>query len=81
LLKLGPFVDADHPSIQSCEIDKTFDELLDETMEKIKKRVEDMETTRAVIIPSTKDAAHMYVFPQPPYLSNQSEKVSLYTIF
>ncbi|KAF3792765.1 DNA polymerase alpha subunit B [Nymphaea thermarum] len=69
LLLLGPFVDSEHPQIKKGTVDKTFDEIFDaEILERLQDYCEDMgSSARVILLPSTRDANHDFVFPQPPF--------------
>jgi DNA polymerase alpha subunit B len=62
---MGPFIDADHPDVTGCSIDRPFEEAFEEIIEKIASHLENL-STRIVLVPSLRDVVHDYVFPQPP---------------
>jgi len=67
LILVGPFVDTDHPFVQSGVLPETFEQKLEIIIQKIIERANEWETTKIIIIPSLKDASHPFVFPQPPF--------------
>uniref|UniRef100_A0A7N0ZY30 DNA polymerase alpha subunit B n=1 Tax=Kalanchoe fedtschenkoi TaxID=63787 RepID=A0A7N0ZY30_KALFE len=69
LVLMGPFIDSEHSEIQKCSIHKTFDEIFQlEILKKLQDYVEYMgSSARVLLVPSTRDAHHDFVFPQPPF--------------
>uniref|UniRef100_A0A7N0VL44 DNA polymerase alpha subunit B n=1 Tax=Kalanchoe fedtschenkoi TaxID=63787 RepID=A0A7N0VL44_KALFE len=69
LVLMGPFIDSEHPEIRKCSVNATFDEIFQ--LEILKKLQDFVEYTgssvRVLLVPSTRDAHHDYVFPQPPF--------------
>jgi DNA polymerase alpha subunit B len=63
---MGPFVDAQHPRIESATLDndETFDQLFDT---KVTSQLNEL-SCKVIIIPSTRDINHDFVFPQCPLI-------------
>lgn len=77
LILIGPFVDAEHPLIKDCKVDKTFDEVFQEMIEKNLNSLSNWQTT-VLIVPSLRDVHHHCVYPQPPLqLKSKRENVHL----
>ncbi|XP_037497770.1 DNA polymerase alpha subunit B isoform X2 [Jatropha curcas] len=69
LILLGPFVDSEHPEIKKGTVDRSFDDIfLLEILRRLQDYVEYMgPDARVLIVPSTRDANHDFVFPQSPF--------------
>lgn len=69
LLLMGPFVDSEHPQIKLGAVDRTFHQIFQEEVRtRIEEYCEEMGSgARVVLVPSTRDAHHDFVFPQPPF--------------
>ncbi|XP_050207491.1 uncharacterized protein LOC126656912 [Mercurialis annua] len=69
LILLGPFVDSEHPEIKKGTGDRTFDDIFrQEIMRRVQDYVEYMgSNVHVLIVPSTRDATHDFVFPQPAF--------------
>ncbi|XP_021746698.1 DNA polymerase alpha subunit B-like [Chenopodium quinoa] len=76
LILLGPFVDSEHPEIQKPTFNRSFDEVFQhEIITRLRDHVEYMgSSTRVLLVPSTRDANHDHVFPQPPFDLNPEMK-------
>ncbi|PKA50073.1 hypothetical protein AXF42_Ash021104 [Apostasia shenzhenica] len=69
LILMGPFIDSEHPEIKKGTVDRSFDEIF---RTEIFRRVEDYaqymgSSARVIIVPSTRDANHDFVFPQSAF--------------
>jgi len=60
----GPFVDAKHPKIE--EATESFDNMFDEIYNAINSVLDEVKT-HVVLVPSTRDAHHEFVYPTPPF--------------
>ncbi|EEF47552.1 DNA polymerase alpha subunit B [Ricinus communis] len=69
LILLGPFVDSEHPEIKKGTVDGSFDEIFrQEILRRLQDYVEYMGSdAQVLIVPSTRDANHDFVFPQPAF--------------
>ncbi|KAF5746492.1 putative alpha DNA polymerase [Tripterygium wilfordii] len=69
LILLGPFVDSEHPEIKKGTTDRTFDEIFQlEILRRLQDHVEYMGSDiHVILVPSTRDAHHDFVFPQPAF--------------
>ncbi|KAH7286032.1 hypothetical protein KP509_33G056000 [Ceratopteris richardii] len=69
LLLMGPFIDSEHPQIKQGTVDRTFEEIFaEEVVVRIEEYCEQMGTgARVVLMPSTRDCHHEFVFPQSPF--------------
>ncbi|KAL5552508.1 hypothetical protein UlMin_039909 [Ulmus minor] len=69
LILLGPFVDSEHPEVKKGTIDKSFDEIFQfEILRRLQDCTEFMGSqARVILVPSTRDANHDAVFPQPAF--------------
>ncbi|KAK8923482.1 hypothetical protein KSP39_PZI019429 [Platanthera zijinensis] len=69
LILMGPFLDSEHPEIKKGTIDRSFDEIFSvEILRKLQDYVQYMgSTVRVILVPSTRDANHDFVFPQPSF--------------
>ncbi|XP_058005627.1 uncharacterized protein LOC110640495 isoform X1 [Hevea brasiliensis] len=69
LILLGPFVDSEHPEIRKGTVDRSFDEIFHmEIIRRLQDYVEYMGSdAHVLIVPSTRDANHDFVFPQPAF--------------
>jgi DNA polymerase alpha subunit B len=75
LLLLGPFVDCEHAAVSGGALDETFDALFDT---RVRDALQDYTeqagpACRVVLLPSTRDAHHVAVFPQPPFEAHRFE--------
>ncbi|CAG8579660.1 16824_t:CDS:10 [Dentiscutata erythropus] len=68
LILMGPFVDEDHPMIQTGEVSNTPGELFRKFITlPLAAFIKSTPKTKIIMIPSTKDICHEYLsFPQPP---------------
>ncbi|NXY83454.1 DPOA2 polymerase, partial [Alcedo cyanopectus] len=62
----GPFVDAKHPQVESCQLLGSFSDVFNLCLKTI------VEGTRSagsqlVLVPSPRDVSHPPVYPQPPF--------------
>ncbi|KAL3835659.1 hypothetical protein ACJIZ3_010395 [Penstemon smallii] len=75
LVLLGPFVDSDHPELRKGTVDRTFDEIFHlEILGKLQDYIECMgSVVQVILMPSTRDANHDFVFPQPAFDVHPSE--------
>jgi DNA polymerase alpha subunit B len=75
LLLLGPFVDCEHALVSSGALDETFDALFDTRVRDALQEYADAAGPgcRVVLLPSTRDAHHAAVFPQPPLDAHRFE--------
>ncbi|KAF8378143.1 hypothetical protein HHK36_029480 [Tetracentron sinense] len=69
LVMLGPFVDSEHPEIKKGTLDRSFDEIFQvEILRKLQDYSEFMgPAARVLLVPSIRDANHVFVFPQPAF--------------
>ncbi|XP_057845703.2 uncharacterized protein LOC131055078 [Cryptomeria japonica] len=69
LLLMGPFIDSDHPQIKIGTVDRLFSQIFQEEVgARLQEYCEEMGPgARVVLVPSTRDAHHDSVFPQPPF--------------
>uniref|UniRef100_A0A2C9UTU0 DNA polymerase alpha subunit B n=1 Tax=Manihot esculenta TaxID=3983 RepID=A0A2C9UTU0_MANES len=69
LILLGPFVDSEHPEIKKGTVDRSFDEIFHmEILRRLQDYVEySGPEAQVLIVPSTRDAHHDFVFPQPAF--------------
>ncbi|ONK57978.1 uncharacterized protein A4U43_C09F6390 [Asparagus officinalis] len=69
LILMGPFVDSEHPEIKKGTVDRTFDEIFHvEIIRRLQDYTEFMgSSARVILMPSTRDANHDFVFPQPAF--------------
>ncbi|CAI0426108.1 unnamed protein product [Linum tenue] len=69
LILLGPFVDSEHPEVKKGTADRSFDEIFHiEIIRRVQDYVEHMgSNARVILVPSTRDANHDFVFPQPAF--------------
>lgn len=69
LILMGPFVDSEHPEIKKGTVDMSDDEIFSvEILRKLQDYAHYMgSTVRAILVPSTRDANHDFVFPQPSF--------------
>lgn len=64
----GPFVDAKHMQTRDADhFSETFDEIFAQCMEIVLSCARGSSTTQFVIVPSTRDIHHDYVYPTPPF--------------
>ncbi|EPS73745.1 hypothetical protein M569_01012 [Genlisea aurea] len=69
LVLLGPFIDSDHPEIRKGTMNQTFDELFET---RILRKLQDYAdcvspSSHIILVPSTRDAHHDFIFPQPAF--------------
>ncbi|KAG2702654.1 hypothetical protein I3843_06G093400 [Carya illinoinensis] len=69
LILLGPFLDCEHIEIKKGTTDRSFDEIFHlEILRRLQDYAEYMGSdVRVILMPSTRDANHDFVFPQPPF--------------
>lgn len=69
ILLMGPFVDSEHPQIKSGTVDRFYEEIFqEEVCARLRDYCEEMgPSAHVVLVPSTRDAHHDYLFPQPPF--------------
>lgn len=74
LFLLGPFLDSEHPDIKKGTVNRSFDEIFHmEVLRRLQDYVEYMgSAARVILVPSTRDANHDFVFPQPAFDVNTS---------
>jgi len=60
----GPFVDSKHPKIE--ETTESFDKMFDDIYAAIASVLDEVKT-HVVLVPSTRDAHHDFVYPTPPF--------------
>ncbi|KAH9305014.1 hypothetical protein KI387_009418, partial [Taxus chinensis] len=75
LLLMGPFIDSEHPQIKVGTVDRFFGQIFQEEVgARLRDYCEEMGPgVRVVLVPSTRDAHHDFVFPQPPFNMDDSE--------
>ena len=67
LILCGPFVDAKHPKVESGDIgDVTFDGLFAHVMKKVAEVLQDIDT-QVLIVPSSRDVHHSFIYPTPAF--------------
>jgi DNA polymerase alpha subunit B len=68
LILVGPFVDAEHPLVRDGTLDETFEEVYASRVGAQVAEFAEREgvSTRVLLVPSTRDAHHDPVLPQPP---------------
>ncbi|KAJ8615681.1 hypothetical protein MRB53_035053 [Persea americana] len=69
LLLMGPFLDSEHPDIKKGTVSRSFDEIFHvEILRRLQDYAEYMGSgARVLLVPSTRDANHDFVFPQPAF--------------
>ncbi|XP_058072274.1 uncharacterized protein LOC131221141 [Magnolia sinica] len=69
LVLLGPFLDSEHPDIKRGTVNQSFDEIFRvEILTRLQDYAEYMgNAARVILMPSTRDANHDFVFPQPAF--------------
>ncbi|CAN1313474.1 DNA polymerase alpha subunit B [Linum perenne] len=69
LILLGPFLDSQHPDINKGTVDMSFNDIFRlEIIKRVQDYVEHMgQNARVILVPSTRDANHDFVFPQPAF--------------
>jgi DNA polymerase alpha subunit B len=69
LILMGPFVDSEHPQIKIGTVDKFYEEIFqEEVCARLRDYCEEMgPSAHVVLVPSTRDAHHDFLFPQPPF--------------
>ncbi|TYJ98951.1 DNA polymerase alpha subunit B [Cucumis melo var. makuwa] len=69
LILLGPFVDSEHSDIKRGTVEMSFEEIFKfEVLRRVQNYAEHMgPDARVLLMPSTRDANHDFVFPQPPF--------------
>lgn len=69
LILMGPFVDSEHPQIKNGTVDRFYEEIFqEEVCARLRDYCEEMGPgARVVLVPSTRDAHHDFLFPQPPF--------------
>jgi len=72
IILIGPFVDANHKLVNNGNIEKTFDQLFESSLQQIKQEIGTNSQTKIIIIPSLNDAHHDDVFPQPPFKADNN---------
>ncbi|KAL3690758.1 hypothetical protein R1sor_004409 [Riccia sorocarpa] len=83
LLLIGPFVDSEHPLIRDGLVDRTCEQIFkDEVKIRIEEYCQEVgDGAGVLLVPSTRDAHHDSVFPQPPYskrgLDDPDEQITL----
>ncbi|KAG8821441.1 DNA-directed DNA polymerase alpha subunit pol12 [Serendipita sp. 400] len=77
VLLLGPFVDVNHPSIKSGDVDYSPLELFRyRILEPLRTFLDEHPTTTALVIPSVRDLiSHHAVFPQAPLPLTQTNRI------
>lgn len=65
LVLCGPFVDAKHPKLETCET--TFESLFANCMKMVAEGVQDSETTVLVLPSAGRDVHHTFIYPAPPF--------------
>jgi hypothetical protein len=68
--QMGPFIDSDHPIIQSGVTNKTHKALFKEQLEIIMQQTE----TEIILIPSLRDVQHDLIFPQPSFIHSLGKR-------
>ena len=75
-IMIGPFVDAGHEKIASCDTgNKTYNEIFRDVMMKIIKTIVPLTSTRVIMVPSPQDVHHKSVYPTPPFPASQNADV------
>ncbi|KAK1295490.1 hypothetical protein QJS10_CPA16g00235 [Acorus calamus] len=69
LILLGPFIDSEHPEIKKGTANRSFDEIFHvDIIRRLQDYAEYMgSVARVILVPSTRDAHHHFVFPQPAF--------------
>lgn len=77
LILMGPFLDSEHPELKKGTVDRRFDDIfLVEILRKLQDYAEYMgPAARVILVPSTRDANHDFVFPQPAFDISLSEEI------
>lgn len=74
----GPFVDAKHPIIDSCDTNKPFAEYFEDVKNMIKDAIEDTKV-QVIMIPSSRDVHHHYIYPTPPLTQSSSDQIHMFS--
>ena len=76
LVLVGPFVDAEHPSVAGNALPVTFEELFAAKPRALIEEFVDMHpNTTVVVVPSVRDVTEAFVFPQPAMAEGALEGV------
>ncbi len=65
-------MDSNNKLIASAAVEKTFDQLMDSTLQQIKQEIAH-HFKHVIIVPSLADAHHDDVYPQPPFRSPETQ--------
>eukprot|EP01018_Ginkgo_biloba_P022864 Gb_31734 [translate_table: standard] len=78
IILLGPFVDSEHSQIRTGTVDRFFGQIFqEEVCARLRDYCEEVGSgARVVLVPSTRDAHHDFVFPQPPFDINDLEDLN-----
>lgn len=70
----GPFVDAKHSMICEPNNNESFDAIFGRVMKMVADGVADLDHTHVVVVPSTRDVHHRFVYPTPPFPESRSSQ-------
>ncbi|XP_054716547.1 DNA polymerase alpha subunit B-like [Uloborus diversus] len=72
-LLIGPFVDEKNEVIENGTLTETHEELFEKLIAEIITQIEPI-STKVILIPSTRDVHHDFIYPTPPYKVKNSSK-------
>ncbi|GBM51226.1 DNA polymerase alpha subunit B [Araneus ventricosus] len=73
VILIGPFVDVKNDFIENGDLNETYDDIFKRLVLEILKNIESL-STKVVLVPSTRDAHHDFVYPTPPYSVDHATK-------
>ncbi|KAK9823569.1 hypothetical protein WJX72_003884 [[Myrmecia] bisecta] len=80
LLLLGPFVDSEHAAVADGSLDDAFQDVFEaQVLGRLERWLSTYgaSTTHVVMLPSTRDVHHAAVFPQPPFPTPASGRITM----
>ncbi|KAF8770821.1 DNA polymerase alpha subunit B-like [Argiope bruennichi] len=73
VILIGPFVDIKNDFIENGDLNETYDDIFKRLVLEILKNIETL-STKVILVPSTRDAHHNYIYPTPPFAVDHATK-------
>ncbi|GIX74563.1 DNA polymerase alpha subunit B [Caerostris extrusa] len=73
VILVGPLVDTKNDLVEKGDLNETYDDIFKNLILEILKNIENL-STKVVLVPSTRDAHHNFVYPTPPYSVDHATK-------
>lgn len=81
VILVGPFVDSKHGIIDKGEYDEEpFEKLFERLMSSIYEAAQDTPSTQFVLVSSSRDVHHNFIYPTPPYVSTPNKPANVHMV-